>query len=114
MACTLRRRAAHDSLTLPSASQLPAPPKPSEPQVDEAGYVPIFAEGDGAPKEQHRLWWAANPDNSKYPSAQPLASIDRCAQVLKLIQQRYDTLLHTQCTIAILAPDIARIMLVHY
>jgi hypothetical protein len=49
--------------------------------VDEAGYVPIFAEGDGAPKEEHRLWWAANPDNSKYPSAQPLASIDRYADV---------------------------------
>lgn len=40
--------------------------------------MPIFAEGDGEPKEEHRLWWAANVDNSKYPSAQPLASIDRC------------------------------------
>lgn len=56
---------------------MPDLPKPSKPQVDIEAYVPIFAEGDGAPKETHRLWWAANPDNSKYPSAQPLASIDR-------------------------------------
>ena len=83
-------RSHHSILSQPQALdcpsvplQLPAPPKPSEPQVDEAGYVAIFAEGDGAPKEQHRLWWAANPDNSKYPSAQPLASIDRCTQDVK-------------------------------